>query len=130
MQRDPILRVQVIGSHRVFHAGRCENMMLDKVFPCLAGHRFNQRAGDDVQDVVIGEGFAETSNGLQIAQRVHDVGTGAAGGRHDQQVAFAEAQSAAMGEQVADGHVLRGVRIVHWKPGSLSTTRSLHLSFP
>ena len=83
------------------------------------GNRLDQRAGDDVEDVVVGEALAEAGRRFQVAQRVDDVRTRARGRRHDQKVPFPEAEAAAMGKKIAHGHVRGRIGIVHLEAGKL-----------
>ena len=73
----------------------------------------DQLAGDHVQNIVVGIAAAEAGRRLDVAQPPHRFRAAEVGARHEQQIAGAEAEAAAMHEQVADGHLARDPRVVH-----------------
>src|SRR5665213_4007223 len=91
VQRDTVLCVDIIRYHRILHADRREDVLLNKVLPGLTRYRLNQRAGNNVENVVVGEFLAEPGHRLQITQGMHDIGARAARGWNNEQIAFAEA---------------------------------------
>ena len=102
---------------RVGHSSGLENVVGDESLPRLAGNFLHQPARHDVEDVVVGELLPETGGRPEVAQGVHDIVTASVGIRNDQQVAFSQAQSAAVREQVTYRHVGGDIGIVHLKSG-------------
>ena len=95
------------------HAQGREQALADEGFPGLAAHLGHDLAGHDVEDVVVGVAAAEARRRLQEADLLDDLAAREGRGRKVQEVAFAQAQPAAVGEQIADGHLLRDVGVVH-----------------
>ena len=102
---------------RVGHAERREDALADEIVPTLAGDRGNQLAGRDVEQVVVGIGAAETGGGLDEAQALDDLVAAQVAGREEHQVSRAQAESAAVRQQVADGHLARDVGVVQLEAG-------------
>ena len=104
---------------RVEHAGRLEEVLADVVLIRLATHQVDHVAGDDVENVVVRVAAAEAGRGLDESQSLDDFGARQGAARNDQQIARAEAQPAAMHEQVAHGHLARDPRVVHLEAGNV-----------
>ena len=98
------------------HAGGLEHALAHEDFPRLPGDFLDELAGDGVQHVVVGVTAAEAGRGLDMAQRAHGVGAAARRGRDEHQVARAQAQAAAVHEQVAHGHLVGHPCVVHAEP--------------
>ena len=121
----PRMRLRAIGggeavgfvAHCRLHAQRLEDAVADEAFPGLPAGGRNHFAGDDVEDVVVGVVAAEAGGRLDVAQRAHDVGAAARTARDEQQVAGTQAQSAAVDQQIAHGHLAGHPRIVHAEIG-------------
>ena len=107
-----ILDAVVVG-RAVAHLQRAQDALLGEFFPGLARHRGDHLARHHVEQVVVIELGAEARYRLQVAQAVHDLGTRHVGGRKEHQVAGAQAQAAAVRQQVANGEFARDVRVVH-----------------
>lgn len=99
------------------HPGRLQHALADEVFPAPAGHRLDQLAGDDVQQVVVGVAAAEAGCGPEEAQPPYRLGAAQRRARHEQQVARTQAQAAAVHEQIADGDLARHPGVVHLEAG-------------
>lgn len=115
MQCDLVGGIRIIACMGVGHAHRLKDVLLDETLPALPRNGFDQRAGDDIKDVVIGVGFTESRYRLQITQGMHQLRSAAVGVGEQHQIAFAQAQSAAMGEKIAHRHMGGDIGIVHLK---------------
>ena len=102
-----------VGVGRVVHSERTEDVIVDVLLPRLAADFLDQLAGGHVEDVVVGIAAAEAGRGLQIADAAHRLLARKRAVREEQQVALAEAEAAAVNEQVADRHLARDPRIPH-----------------
>ena len=100
-------------------SGRLEDMVADIALPGLAADLFDQLAGDHVEDVVVGIAAAEAGRRLDVRSRLDRFRAGAAAARHEHQVARAEAEAAAVDQQVADRHLARDPGIVHLEAGQV-----------
>ena len=92
-------------------------MLADVIVPGDAGDRRNDLAGGHVKQIVVGKMTAETGSRLHEAQFVNDLVAGVSRLRPEQQIAFTQAHAAAVRKQVADGHFVRNVGVVHHKAG-------------
>ncbi len=95
------------------HARGHQHMFADIVFPCLTRHLLDHLSGDHVENIVVGVAAAEAGRRLDVAQALDGFGTRQAAARHEQQIARAEPESAAMDQQIANGHLARHPRVVH-----------------
>jgi hypothetical protein len=83
--------------------------------------------GDQIEDVVVGVGAAEAGCGADEPQPPRDLVAVVGGRRPPQQISGAEAEAAAVDEQVAHGQLARDVRIPHLKPRQVSHHRRVPL---
>jgi hypothetical protein len=95
----------------VGHAQRLEDALLDEVLPREAGQRRDQLPRDHVHQVVVVVAGAEARRRLEVAQSVDDLGAGEVRGRIEHQVARAQAQAAAVRQQVAHRELARHVGV-------------------
>ena len=98
-----------VHTERREHAGRHE------VFPAHAGDRRDDFAGHHVHQVVVGELRSKAGRGLQEPERANDVMASEIGRRHEHEIAGAEAEPAAVGQEVADREFAGHVRVRHPK---------------
>ena len=101
----------------VGHAERREDAVAHEIVPALAGDRRDELPGRDVEQVVVGVGAAETGGRLDEAQALDDFVAAEVAGRKEHQVAGAQAEPAAVRQQVADRHLAGDVRVVHLEGG-------------
>ena len=106
-----------VGVGRILHAERAEDMVVDVLLPSLAADFLDQLAGGHVEDVVVGIAAAKAGRGLQVADPPHRLLARERAVREEQQIALAEAEAAAMDEQVADRHLARDPRVPHAEVG-------------
>ena len=91
-------------------------MLRNIVLPGLARDLFDQLACDHVEDIVIGIAIAEAGRWLDMGKTAHRFLAGQIGPGHEQQVASAQSQTAAVDQQVADRHFAGHIGIVHPEP--------------
>ena len=101
----------------MIHAQRLKNVLADVIVPRCAGHGGNNLARRHVQQVVIGVVAAKAGRRLHEAQLVNDLVASVGRVRPEQQVAFAQSHAAAVSEEIADGHLVRDVRVIHHETG-------------
>ena len=106
-----------VGDVGMGHAQRCKNSLANVVVPGGAGHGGDDLSGGHIEKIVVGVVAAETGGGLHEAQLVDDFFARVSRVRPEQQIAFAESHAAAMREQIADGHFVRDIRVVHHEAG-------------
>lgn len=99
------------------HAQREQDFFADVVFPGFAGDGGDDLAGSDVHEIVICEVATETGRGLHESEAVDDVVASEGGVGPKQKITFAESHAAAMREEIANGHFVGDVRVVHLEPG-------------
>ena len=107
-----ILRVRY---GRMIHPKRRKDVVADILLPRLPTDLLDQLAGRHVKDVVVGIAAAETRRGFEVADSPHRLLARKIAVGNEQQVALAEAQPAAVNEQVADRHLARDPRVPHAK---------------
>ena len=112
-----------VGDVGVVHAERREDVLANIVIPGSAGHRGDDLSSSHVEQIVIGIVAAETGGGLHETQPVDDFFARVGGMRPEEQITFAKSHAAAMREQVADGHFVRDVGIVHDEAGQTLVDR-------
>ena len=95
------------------HPERGKDALPDVVIPSRGGHCGNDLAGCHVEQVVVSIVAAETGLRFHEAQLVDDVFPAVGGMWPEQEIAFAQAHATAVGQQIADGHLVRNVGIVH-----------------
>ncbi len=101
------------------HARGDEDVLAHEALPALAADLFDELAGDDVEHVVVGIGAAEARRGTDVAKAPHRLGAAQRRARHEHQVAGAEAQPAAMHEEIDYRHLARDPGVVHLEPGDV-----------
>src|ERR1035441_2459331 len=106
-----------VGDVGVVHAERRENALTNVIVPGSASDSEDDLSGSHVEQIVVGVVTAETGGGLHEAQFVDNFFARVGGVRPEEQIAFPESHAAAMREQVADGHFVRDVGVVHDEAG-------------
>ena len=101
----------------VGHAERDEDALANVVIPRSAGHRWDDLPGGHVEKIVVGVMAAKTGRGFHEAQLVDNFVAIVGSVGPEEQIALAEPHAASMREQVADGHFVRDVGIVHDETG-------------
>ena len=97
----------------VVQAERSEDMLANVVIPSRPGHGGNDLARRHVEQIVICIVTAEARLRLHEAEPVDDLSSRIPGMRPEQEIAFAQAHAAAVGQKIADRHLMRNVGIVH-----------------
>jgi hypothetical protein len=109
-----VARLQVVGVvARAGHAHLVEDAGLQELLVAHARDVLDHLLGDRVQDVVVGIAFAEAALQRHLAQPLHHFGVAVGRGWPEQQVTGAQAQAAAMRQQVADRHLPGHERVGH-----------------
>ena len=101
------------------HAHFFQDALGDEILPRQAGHGLDDLARDEVEDVVVGVGAAERRRRLDVPEAARDVSTVVGRLRPPEQVPGAEAEPAAVDEEVADAELAGDVGIVHHEPGQV-----------
>lgn len=108
-----------VGDIGVVHAERPEDALANVLVPGDAGDGGDDLAGRHVEKVVVSILAPKTGGRLHEAQLVDDFFAGVGRVRPEKKIAFPESQAAAMGEQIADGHLVGDIRIVHDEAGEM-----------
>ena len=124
---EPAMRVRAVHGRlkfyirvgRVVHPQRCEHMGMHELLPRLAADRFDQLAGNHVEDIVVGITAAKTGRRLDEAQAPHRLLARQIAVGDEQKVARAKPEAAAMNEQIAHRHLARHPRIPHAEIGHM-----------
>jgi hypothetical protein len=118
-----------IGCIAGSHPQRLENLFAHVVIPTLSADRCNHLACGQKHQVVVSKRGAEAGGRLQVAEAIDDLLSRKRGVRPEHQVAFTQAQAAAMAKQVADLHLLGNVWRVHHKPRQMVVHRVVPVDF-
>src|SRR3954447_22119328 len=92
-------------------------MVVDVLLPRLAADFLDQLAGGHVEDIVVGIAASKAGRRLEVADPPDRVLARESAVGEEQEVALAEAEAAAVDEQVADRHLAGDPRIPHAKIG-------------
>jgi hypothetical protein len=108
------------------HPQRLEDALGDEVFPRAAGHRRHQLPGDHEHQVLVGVGGAQARRRRDGAHLAQDLVARHVGRREPEEIAGAQAEAAAVRDQVAHHELARDVRV-----GELEARQALaHLVVP
>ncbi len=99
------------------HVQRIEDVLLDVRLPGLAGDGGDDLAGSHIKKIVVGIVAAKTGGGFHVAKFVDDFFASEGGVRPEEEVAFPKAHARAMREEIANGHFVGDVGVVHLKTG-------------
>jgi hypothetical protein len=101
----------------IVHAQWQENIPLNEFIPGNSRDRGNDLACRHVEQIVIGVFTAKTGRRPHEAQLVDDFVAGVSGFRPEQQIPFAQSHSATVGQKIANGHLVRDIRVIHHETG-------------
>lgn len=101
----------------VRHTHGCKDSLPDEILPLLSGDCGNYLAGHHIEQIVVGVLAAKAGLRLDVAELGDDIVARVIGWREEKQVARSESESAAMRQQIADGHLMRYIRVVHLEAG-------------
>src|ERR1022692_1900284 len=97
----------------MIHGQRRKDMPANIVIPRYSGDSRNDLTGCHVEQIVVGVMAAETRRRLHATQLVNNFVASVGRVRPKEQISFAQTHATAVSQQIADGHLMRDVWVIH-----------------